>query len=196
MSMLTLTARLRACGMDTPDTPVLPTEVSGVTLPLLACTPDTFDTPKKSGGLPLGGVVNPAVPSADAAPVGYNFSAPVPHDVDPDAFYVRVALFSSHDIPAKEAGNLAGRLGRRDVKTDDRRLCLECCHLSGAEDARRCANWRVTGMRGPAIPGELVDLLQRCAGFGGQAEPAPTSLPIPAVALVVTPREDEGDGDE
>jgi hypothetical protein len=194
MSMLTLMARLRAVGSDTPDTPAPPPEVSSVALPLLVCPPDTSDTPPKNCSLALG-IDSRAVPNADTAAFGSRFSAPVPGEVDPEAFDARVALFRSHHVPSKEAGDLANQLGRRDVQTDDRRLCLECCHLSGSAAARRCANWRITGMRGPSIPSELVDLLQRCAGFAEQAGPVPTSLAVPTAALVVgqSLREDECD---
>jgi hypothetical protein len=59
------------------------------------------------------------------------------------------------------------------------RLCLKCIYLGGAADARRCANWRVTDMRGNAIPAELIGLLQLRAGFIQCAGLALISLVVP-----------------
>jgi hypothetical protein len=60
------------------------------------------------------------------------------------------------------------------------RLCLECAYLGGIADARRCANRRVTDMRGNAIPAELIGLLQRCDGFAECAGLALLLLAVPA----------------
>jgi hypothetical protein len=195
MDPFTLTAGCAPTAWIPPATPVPPTEVSAVALPLLDCTSDTSDTPKESNSLPFD-LDCRAVPNADAALVGYHFRTPVAGEVHPDTFDVRTALFRSHHVPSKEAGILADRLGRRDSQNDDRRLCLECCHLSGSVDARRCSNWRVTGMRGRAIPGDLVDLLQRCAGFAEHAAPEPPLPSGTALAALTEPAQVEDYSDE
>lgn len=51
---------------------------------------------------------------------------------------------------------------------DDRTLCLDCAHLYGTPEARRCSQWRQTGMPSPAIPVDQVDILRRCGAFSHQ----------------------------
>lgn len=88
-----------------------------------------------------------------------------------DIFMARVALFTDRRLPLEDAEAMAERLARRDVERDERRLCLECLHLFGGEDGRRCSQWRKIGqINGAAIPGELVTLLQRCNAFGNRLE--------------------------
>lgn len=164
MNLLNLLVRLHARFFETPDSPVKPGKVSDSALPQLACTPDTPDTPKD------GGRASPSATLGVASSAGNDSVVPVPMAA-PDSFGDRVALFVAHQVELEEAKLLAGRLAQRDRVIDDRRLCLECDHLSGASEARRCSNWRVTRMRGPAIPGELIDLLQRCAGFTERTGP-------------------------
>jgi hypothetical protein len=78
----------------------------------------------------------------------------------------RLALFTDRGLSMDEAEAMAARLVCRDLEQDDRRLCLECQHLSGGVRARRCSQWQQIGqVSGPAIPVELPTLLQRCAGF-------------------------------
>jgi hypothetical protein len=48
---------------------------------------------------------------------------------------------------------------------DERVLCLNCAHLSGKADARRCSQWRTLGYRTTSIPADLATTPQRCAGF-------------------------------
>jgi hypothetical protein len=190
MNMLTLMARLLARGADTPDTPVRVVGVSTSALPQLACTPDTSDTPKN------GESVRSASDSVATQP-DCRATMPCLVAAAPDGIRsVRVALFLMYHVAPEEAEQLAERLGRRDLERDDRRLCLECVHLSGAADARRCANWRVTGMRGNAIPADLVGLLQRCAGFAQCAGLAPISLAVPLDEWTAGLALFEEDGDE
>lgn len=88
-----------------------------------------------------------------------------------DIFLARVALFTDRRLPLEDAEAMAERLARRDMERDERRLCLECLHLSGGEDGRRCSQWRKIGqINGAAIPAELVTLLQRCNAFGNRLE--------------------------
>jgi hypothetical protein len=68
-------------------------------------------------------------------------------------------------VDATDADDLAERLHPRDVLADDRRLCVECGCLAGhASTAWRCRSPRAA-QSGPALPVELVTLLQRCSGF-------------------------------
>lgn len=88
-----------------------------------------------------------------------------------DAFTARLALFTDRGLSMGDAKATAERLAKRDLEQDERRLCMECLHLSGGTNSRRCSQWQKIGMlRGAAIPGELVTLLQRCAGFNNRLE--------------------------
>lgn len=81
----------------------------------------------------------------------------------------RLTLFMDRGLNTEEAEAMVDRLALRDEQHDERRLCLECLHLSGGVNGRRCAQWRKIGLiSGAAIPGELVTLLQRCVGFNKQ----------------------------
>ena len=64
-----------------------------------------------------------------------------------------------------EAEKLAERLAVRDRERDGRRMCLECAHLQRA-GGWRCGQWKQAGIGGAALPADLVQLLQRCEGFG------------------------------
>lgn len=77
----------------------------------------------------------------------------------------RVAVFRDKGLNPDDSLGLALRLAQRDQERDDRRVCLECAHLSGGGRSWSCSQWRKTGMKGPATPSDLVDILQRCAGF-------------------------------
>jgi hypothetical protein len=188
--MLNLTARMLARSTDTSDTSVVAAEVSAFSLPLLGCTPDTFDT--SENGEPVTTVSDSVAIGAECLATMPSLGTAVPGVVG----YVRVALFLTHHVPATEAVQLAARLSRRDRERDERRLCLECAHLSGAADARRCANWRATGMRGNTIPAELVSMLQRCAGFAECAGLAPMSWAVPLEEWMAGSVPCAEDGDE
>lgn len=83
------------------------------------------------------------------------------------AFTARLTRFAGKGLSVADAEAMADRLVIRDRDGDDRRLCLECRHLSG----RRCTAWRIAGIGGPEV-GDLRTKLQRCDGFeptsGGQ----------------------------
>lgn len=187
MSMLTLIQRLRARGGDTADTSLPLTEVAGEALPLLAMPPATPDT-----------CAGDRVPQLSSGDVGSLCAhvAITSAAVRSGECGKRAALLLVHQVAAEEVAELVVRLAHRDLRADDRRLCLECAHLSGTPQARRCDHWRVTGMRGPAIPGELVYLLQRCIGFVEATCATPADLtmlrvdPVPDAALI----EENGDG--
>jgi len=80
-------------------------------------------------------------------------------------FVTRVSLFLRRGVNATDADDLAERLHLRDLQGDDRRLCLECSHLSG----RRCGNHVRAGLYSAEVSRELATLPQRCPAFSGQA---------------------------
>lgn len=77
----------------------------------------------------------------------------------------RVAVFADRGMNPDDSLVLALRLAQRDQERDDRRVCLECAHLSGGGRSWSCSQWRKTGMKGPPTPADLIDIPQRCAGF-------------------------------
>jgi hypothetical protein len=85
-------------------------------------------------------------------------------------FTARLARFSTKGVTHADAESLADRLVQRDRDSDDRRLCLECRHLSGyGASSWRCRNWQAAGVairsRDTQLPADLVLQLQRCDGF-------------------------------
>ena len=82
-----------------------------------------------------------------------------------DAFTGRASQFYRRGMPSVNAEALAYKLVNRDRDGDDRRLCLECVHLSGQRGAWRCSQWQRAGMGAAGIPAGLVLVLQRCDGF-------------------------------
>jgi len=76
-------------------------------------------------------------------------------------FVARVALFMRRGLNATDADDLAERLHLRDVRGDDRRMCLECTHLRRG----RCGNHKAAGLLTAEVSRELATTLQRCAGF-------------------------------
>lgn len=92
--------------------------------------------------------------------------APPPVPASDDAATVALlALLGGRGLSVEDAIELASRLTLRDQQRDERCVCLECAHLSGTATARRCSQWRWTGMHGPPIPADLVATLQRCSRF-------------------------------
>lgn len=89
-------------------------------------------------------------------------------DADPPPASIdiaRLALFTDRGMGLADAQALVDRLALRDQQHDERRLCLECAHMAGTVNARRCGQWRMTRSKGPPMPADLVDILQRCRGF-------------------------------
>jgi hypothetical protein len=87
-----------------------------------------------------------------------------------DKFTARLALFTAHGLSERYAEVVTRKLTQQDLIGDDRRLCLECKYLSGSIMARRCGKWRALGLLSAAIPGDTVDLLQRCESFDDRLE--------------------------
>jgi hypothetical protein len=83
---------------------------------------------------------------------------------------VRLARFTDKGVCHDEAQLLADKLVIRDREQDDRRLCLECTHLTGyGRTSWRCSNWQRAGVairaRDNQLPVDLVLQLQRCDGL-------------------------------
>lgn len=77
-------------------------------------------------------------------------------------FTARLHYVQSKGLRRGDAQALADRLVIRDREQDNRRACLECQHLAGRQ---RCAQWQRAGIGSPAIPADLLALLQRCDAF-------------------------------
>jgi hypothetical protein len=87
-----------------------------------------------------------------------------------DDFMARLNQFTSRGVNHPQAEALAALLTNPDRGGDDRRLCLECQHLTGyATGSWRCNNWSQAGVairaQDAGIPHDLVCQLQRCSGF-------------------------------
>ena len=87
-----------------------------------------------------------------------------------DTFTARLARFTDKGLGLDDAEVLADKLVTRDRESDDRRLCLECFHLSGQSGkAWDCRNWQRAGValmaRDAQLSAALVWQLQRCDGF-------------------------------
>ena len=87
-----------------------------------------------------------------------------------DLFAPRLARFTDKGVIQIDAEKLADKLVIRDREQDDRRLCLECTHLTGyGRTSWRCSNWQRAGVairaRDNQLPVDLVLQLQRCDGL-------------------------------
>ena len=76
-----------------------------------------------------------------------------------DLMIARSNLFSDRGMRTDDAERLADVLVNRDREMDDRRLCMECAHLSG----RRCSASAIAGAGQNVVA--LVQLPQRCPAF-------------------------------
>ncbi|GAB3483752.1 hypothetical protein [Polaromonas eurypsychrophila] len=87
-----------------------------------------------------------------------------------DTFTARLASFTDKGLRLEDAEALADKLVTRDREADDRRLCLECFHLSGQHGKTwDCRNWQRAGValraKDAQLSAALVFQLQRCDGF-------------------------------
>ena len=87
-----------------------------------------------------------------------------------DTFTARLVRFTDKGLTLDDGETLADKLMTRDRESDDRRLCLECFHLSGQSGkAWHCRNWQRAGValraRDAQLSAALVIQLQRCDGF-------------------------------
>jgi len=92
-----------------------------------------------------------------------------------DTFTARLARFTDKGLTTDDGEALADKLVTRDREDDDRRLCLECRHLSGyGHTSWRCGNWEAAGVairpRDTQLVVDLVQRLQRCDGFTRQLQ--------------------------
>jgi hypothetical protein len=87
-----------------------------------------------------------------------------------DTQTARLGRFTDKGVSHDDAEFLADKLLSRDRESDDRRLCLECTHLSGyGRTSWRCSNWQRAGIairaRDNQLAADLVLQLQRCDGL-------------------------------
>ena len=87
-----------------------------------------------------------------------------------DLLTARLLRFTDKGLTIADGESLADKLVVRDREADDRRICLECRHLSGVgQTSWRCGNWQAAGVairsRDSHLPADLVLQLQRCHGF-------------------------------
>ena len=131
---------------------------------LATATPATSATDQPEGGRSVATVATVAVANSSNGK-GANDPA--------DIFTARLALFTGRGLKAEDADDLAQRLTRRDLERDDRRVCLECRHMYGDVERRRCSQWRKLWIGDASTPADLVDVLQRCTGFNQRLEIKP-----------------------
>lgn len=86
--------------------------------------------------------------------------------VEVDTFSAWLARFTGKGMTIADGEGLADKLVIRDREGDDRRVCLECLHLSRI-GSWRCGQWKRAGVGAGGVPAELVVQLQRCDGFNG-----------------------------
>lgn len=86
-----------------------------------------------------------------------------------DIFTARLSRFTDRGLIVAFAESLADKLVIRDREGDDRRLCLECSHLTGYARSWRCGNWKQAGIATRAgdarLASDEVTMLRRCDGF-------------------------------
>ena len=95
-----------------------------------------------------------------------------------DTFALRLARFTDKGLSLEDAEALADKLMARDRDLDDRRICMECRHLSDfGHGSWRCGNWKAARVaihsRDAYLAADLVVQLERCDGFTEY----PTSTP-------------------
>ncbi|MBC7737260.1 MAG: hypothetical protein H7245_08570 [Candidatus Saccharibacteria bacterium] len=89
-----------------------------------------------------------------------------------DTFTARLMQFTDRGLILDDAEQLADKMVTRDRESDDRRVCLECAHLTGyGAGPWACRGWQRAGIairsRDAQLPRDLVKILQRCDGFEG-----------------------------
>ena len=90
-----------------------------------------------------------------------------------DTFTARLARITDKGLSLVDSEALADKLVTRDRESNDRRLCLECVHLTGhSVGAMSCTSWQRAGVAMRAKDAQLsvalVCQLQRCDGFSEQ----------------------------
>jgi hypothetical protein len=97
-----------------------------------------------------------------------------------DTFTARLRSFTDKGLPRSDADALADKLVIRDRESDERRVCIECRHLTGyGAGSWRCGNWQAAGVairsRDAQLPADLVAQFQNCYGFDAHAANKPIS---------------------
>jgi hypothetical protein len=112
-------------------------------------------------------------------------------------FTARRHRFTDKGLIGSDSETLADKLVTRDRESDDRRVCLECIHLTGHETRSwRCGNWQAAGVahqaRDAQLAFDLVVLPQRCYGFTAIKRFTPPNMgrceAEPKVMAIVKPR--------
>lgn len=125
-----------------------------------------MDAPKTTETLFVVSVASPPAPFEISHPDSAGILTVCANDEPDEVASSRLALFTDRGLTGDDAQALADRLAVRDLHGfDDRRVCLECLHLSGTVTSRRCGQWRKLGNSSPAAVIDLLDIMQRCAGF-------------------------------
>jgi hypothetical protein len=82
-----------------------------------------------------------------------------------EVFQGRLNILSRRGLNVPGAEAMAEKFLARDRDGDDRRMCMECFHLTG----KRCGNWQQAGValsaRDAILATEFMNLFQRCHGF-------------------------------
>lgn len=132
--------------------------------------PVSTASPEKPG--PTAGPIGPALAGERQDPDRWSWpNGTAMNTAEIDTFTQRATVFNRRAMPSVEAEALAYKLVNRDRDGDDRRLCLECAHLTGSQPGAwsrggwRCSQWQQAGMGATGVPAGLVMVLQRCDGF-------------------------------
>ncbi len=172
MGLKSLMQYLQKPVSDTPDTSAVSVPYQRKAPIHAGCTPDTPDTSRFVDtpaivqiGL-LGEAVNDSAPEPPPDPDRWCW----PHSdamtgAEIDTFTGRLVVFMAKGLTANESEALADKLVIRDRDGDDRRVCLECSHLSGWAGRRQCRGLQHAGMGGPLVSAGEIATLQRCNGF-------------------------------
>lgn len=83
-------------------------------------------------------------------------------------FQARSAAIQRRGFGVQDAEDLSEWLHLRDVRGEDRTLCLECTYLSGRPCAWRCGNAQSARVS-QELAGVLVTMPQRCPGIRGDS---------------------------
>ncbi len=148
MSLESLLARLQSGSVDTPDTSVIPHEVSAKPAPVLACTSDTRDTSKTTNASDQDDFIARSIPHEWHQWQHWS-------DDEVQACKQRTIIFMERGVPERQADDLACRLVRRDREVDDRRSCAEC--LAFADGT--CVQGK------QPVGGGGTEVLHRCGSF-------------------------------
>lgn len=126
----------------------------------------------------IGDITTPTLQSlrkgATEAFVGFVGTHPEPSQKsapDDEIEAARLVVFTDRGLSMEEGQSIVDTLSRRDAEGDDRRLCMECWHLSGGAGGWRCSQWNRRQTYSADIPGDLVTVvLHRCTGFNDRLE--------------------------